>query len=237
MKIYVYASERSERATKLWNFYILKVLFLSIFCRYKWYACRLTCTDKFSNVPTKPRKSIIGGGGGGSCPPWAPPPPPLAMLVPQKEKKNQPTLHGFYIHYYMRIIIYRRTKLHGLKQLNERTHHHAFVHTYGILVITCIVSLKAHFAWPEMFFLLFQHRSRCTTVVYMLTNKQKKKEIAQFFARILPKFCPNLVRFLPMIKLAILDNAPPPPPNRVIYAYDCSFSIINWVRCLLAWNV
>ena len=34
-------------------------------------ACRLTCTDKFPNVPTKLRKSIIGGGGAG-----APPPPP-----------------------------------------------------------------------------------------------------------------------------------------------------------------
>ena len=45
------------------------MLFLSIFCRYKWYACRLTCTDKFPNVPTKLRKSIIGGGA-------VPPPPP-----------------------------------------------------------------------------------------------------------------------------------------------------------------
>ena len=38
-------------------------------CRYKWHACRLTCTDKFPNVPTKLRKGIIGGGG------------PLATLV------------------------------------------------------------------------------------------------------------------------------------------------------------
>ena len=37
MKIYVYASEQSERARKFWHFYILNVLFLSIFCRYKWY--------------------------------------------------------------------------------------------------------------------------------------------------------------------------------------------------------
>ena len=34
VKIYVYASEQSERARKFWHFYILKVLFLSIFCRY-----------------------------------------------------------------------------------------------------------------------------------------------------------------------------------------------------------
>ena len=33
------------------NTYI-KLLFLSIFCRYKWHGCRLTCTDKFPNIPT-----------------------------------------------------------------------------------------------------------------------------------------------------------------------------------------
>ena len=37
------------------------------------------CTENFSNVPTKLRKSIIGGGGGrGSCPPPLPPPPGYA---------------------------------------------------------------------------------------------------------------------------------------------------------------
>ena len=50
------------------------MLFLSIFCRYKWYACRLTCTDKFPDVPTKLQKGIIGGA-------VAPPAPPLATLV------------------------------------------------------------------------------------------------------------------------------------------------------------
>ena len=57
----MYASE----LRKFWLFYFLKLLFLSIFCRYKWRACRLTCTDKFLssltdifwNVPTKLRKS------------------------------------------------------------------------------------------------------------------------------------------------------------------------------------
>ena len=34
VKIYVYASEQSERARQFWHFYILEVLFLSIFCRY-----------------------------------------------------------------------------------------------------------------------------------------------------------------------------------------------------------
>ena len=67
-------------------FYILKPLFLSIFCRYiryfvgtKWYACRLTCTNKFSNVPTnfqmyrqKSEKALWGGGGAGG---QLPPPP------------------------------------------------------------------------------------------------------------------------------------------------------------------
>ena len=86
VKIYVYASERSERARKCWHFYILKVQFLSIFCRYKWYFVGTNdmlvgtnmymLVDKFPDVPTKLRKSIIGGGGA-----VAPPPPPLATLV------------------------------------------------------------------------------------------------------------------------------------------------------------
>ena len=46
------------------------LLVLQIFCRYKWHVCRLTCTDKFPNVPTKLQKSIMGV-----------PPPPLATLV------------------------------------------------------------------------------------------------------------------------------------------------------------
>ena len=45
------ASGASE-LRKFWHFYILKLLFFSIFCRYKWHACRLTCTDKFPNIPT-----------------------------------------------------------------------------------------------------------------------------------------------------------------------------------------
>ena len=65
------------------HFYILKLLFLSIccwyilqiLCRYKWHACRLTCSDKFRNVPTKFWKSIIWGGGGGGLPP----PPPATL--------------------------------------------------------------------------------------------------------------------------------------------------------------
>ena len=63
------------------------------------YACRLTCTDKFPDVPTKLRKSIIGGGGG-SCPPAPPPPPPpLATLVRQGNCYNRspmwPSYKGF----------------------------------------------------------------------------------------------------------------------------------------------
>ena len=41
------------------------LLVLQKLCRYKLPTCRLTCTDRFPNVPTKLRKSIIGGGGGG----------------------------------------------------------------------------------------------------------------------------------------------------------------------------
>ena len=53
----------------LFSFNILLVL--QILCRYKWHACRLTCTDKFPNVPTTLRKALWGGD---NCPP--PPPPP-----------------------------------------------------------------------------------------------------------------------------------------------------------------
>ena len=77
---------------KFSHFYILKLLFLSIFCWYfryfvgKLHACRLTCTDKFPNVPTKLRKSIMGG----NCPPAPPPPPPppLATIMNYQEKRK-----------------------------------------------------------------------------------------------------------------------------------------------------
>ena len=76
------ASEASE-LRKFRYFYILKLLFLSIFCRYisdalsvqmtclsaYMYRQISQCTDKFPNVPTKVRKDIIGA----PCPP---PPPP-----------------------------------------------------------------------------------------------------------------------------------------------------------------
>ena len=39
------------------------LLVLQILCRYKWHACRITCTNKFPYVPTKLLKCIIGGGG------------------------------------------------------------------------------------------------------------------------------------------------------------------------------
>ena len=44
------------------------------------YACRLTCTDKFPDVPTKLRTKHYWGGGG-QLPPCPAPPPPLATLV------------------------------------------------------------------------------------------------------------------------------------------------------------
>ena len=73
-KIYVYM--RASELRKNLHFHIEKLLFLSIFCWYfrnfvgtKWHTCRLTCTDKLTNVPTKLRKSII-------APPPPPPPPP-----------------------------------------------------------------------------------------------------------------------------------------------------------------
>ena len=62
--------EQAERAS-LENIRILLVL--QIVCRYKQHAYRLSCTDKFPNVPTKKRH--YGGGGGGELSP--PPPPPM----------------------------------------------------------------------------------------------------------------------------------------------------------------
>ena len=79
VKIYVYASELRN----VWHFYIVTVLFLSIFCWYFRYfvgtndmLVGFTCTNKFPNAPTKLRKSVIGG----NCPP-APPPPPSGYAI------------------------------------------------------------------------------------------------------------------------------------------------------------
>ena len=75
-------SNGASELRKCSHFYILKLLFLSIFCWYfryfvgtKWHACRLTCSDKFPNVPAKLWKSIIGGGGG------LPPCPPATLMA------------------------------------------------------------------------------------------------------------------------------------------------------------
>ena len=75
--MYMRASGASE-LRKFWHFCILKLLKLScntllvhqILCRYKWHACRLTCTDK------TPKRHYRGGGGGAIAPR-----PPLATLM------------------------------------------------------------------------------------------------------------------------------------------------------------
>ena len=97
--IHMRATGASE-LRKFSYFHILKLLFLSIFCWYFRYfvgtndmlTSRFTCTVKFSNVPTKLRKSIIGGGG----PPA--PCPPLATLM---QTKNLPLC--YFVH--MKLII------------------------------------------------------------------------------------------------------------------------------------
>ena len=75
------ASEASE-LRKFWYFYILKLLFLSIFCRYTsdTLSVQMTCLSAYMyrqipNVPTnfqmyrqKSEKALLGGGGGGNCP-------------------------------------------------------------------------------------------------------------------------------------------------------------------------
>ena len=52
-KIYVYICERAERGSyrTFLDFYILKALFLSIFCRYKWYAYGMALNINAS-IPT-----------------------------------------------------------------------------------------------------------------------------------------------------------------------------------------
>ena len=82
------ASGASELRT-FWHFYILKLLFISIFCRYFRYFVGTndmlvglyTCTDKFPNVPTKLRKGIIGGGGAIALPAPSPLPSGYASDV------------------------------------------------------------------------------------------------------------------------------------------------------------
>ena len=81
------ASGASE-LRKCWHFYILNLLFLSIFCRYIRYFVGTNDMLLGSHVPTnfqmyrrkkKSEKALLGGGG--SCPPAPPPPPPLATLM------------------------------------------------------------------------------------------------------------------------------------------------------------
>ena len=74
-QMYVYASE----LRKFWHFYILNLLFLSIFCRYIRYFVGTNDMLVGSHVPTnfqmyrqKSEKALLGGGGGGSCPPCPP---------------------------------------------------------------------------------------------------------------------------------------------------------------------
>ena len=73
------ASGASE-LRKFWQFYILNLLFLSIFCRYIRYFVGTNDmlvgshvpTNFQMYIPTKIRKSIMGGGGG-QLPPCPPP--------------------------------------------------------------------------------------------------------------------------------------------------------------------
>ena len=92
------ASEASE-LRKLWYFYILKLLFLSIFCRYIRYFVGTNDMLVGLHVPTtfpmyrqiskctdkSPKRHYWGGGG--NCPP----PPPLATLM-EPRKTNFPEM-------------------------------------------------------------------------------------------------------------------------------------------------
>ena len=78
------ASGTSE-LRKIWHFHILKLLFLSIFCRYSRYFVGTNDMLVGLHVPTnfqmyrQNSEKALWGGGGGSCPP--PPAPPLATLM------------------------------------------------------------------------------------------------------------------------------------------------------------
>ena len=82
-QMYVYASE----LRKFWHFYIFKLLFLSIFCRYIRYFVGTNDMLFGLHVPTNfqmyrqnSEKALLGGGVV-NCPPAPPPPPPLATLM------------------------------------------------------------------------------------------------------------------------------------------------------------
>ena len=76
---------RASELRKFWHFYILKLIFLSIFCRYIRYFVGTNDMLVGSHVPTnfqmyrqKSEKALLGGGGAAAAPA---PPPPLATLM------------------------------------------------------------------------------------------------------------------------------------------------------------
>ena len=73
--MYMRASGASE-LRKFSHYYISKtaisfniLLVLQILCRYKWHACRLTCTDNFQMYRQNSKNALLGGGGGAIAPP------------------------------------------------------------------------------------------------------------------------------------------------------------------------
>ena len=84
---------RASELRKFWHFYILNLLFLSIFCRYIRYFVGTNDMLVGSHVPTnfqmyrqKSEKALLGGGG--SCPP----PPPLATLMRRQYYWDDPLI-------------------------------------------------------------------------------------------------------------------------------------------------
>ena len=85
--MFMRASGASE-LRKFWHFYILKLLFLSIFCRYIRYFVGTNDMLVGLHVPTNfqmyrqnSEKALLGGGGGGGSCPLPPPPPGYANEV------------------------------------------------------------------------------------------------------------------------------------------------------------
>ena len=89
-KIYVYASELIKNIENVLAFYILKLLFLSIFCWYFRYfvgtndkLVALHVATNFEMYQQNSEKALLGGGG--ELPPCPPPPPATLMAGNAKE--------------------------------------------------------------------------------------------------------------------------------------------------------
>ena len=153
------------------SFNILSVL--QILCRYKWHACRLTCTDKFPNLPTKLRQSIIGAGGGGQLAP-----PPLATLVGTTDHEMCPTKISFSQTHKKAI-----TVLHPF--IGKITLFHAFNPKFPkqwILAPQTIFKVTWHLKLPPQF--AYRRWMRVVFHLYLHQHVQKDMDVDRYLVKI-----------------------------------------------------